>query len=186
MRLILSLAATLFSSICRAEQEAKAVNDFLQNDVLALASVDAQSRARGKPDPDMKVRTALDRAAARIGGKFGKQPLVEASIRRTIGYAYFELGLFPQAQREIERALDLQRPILGVDNPVTLWNLRVLANIYKDEGKLKDAEKLDAEAVPALRRVLGAENLDTLLTEGDQSECLRRRGQVRPGRDDRS
>jgi hypothetical protein len=30
---------------------------------------------------DLKVRTALDRAAQRIQGKFGKQPAVEAAIR---------------------------------------------------------------------------------------------------------
>ncbi|MBV8820885.1 MAG: serine/threonine protein kinase, partial [Acidobacteriaceae bacterium] len=78
----------------RAEQEAKAVNDFLRKDVLEQASVDAQGRERAnKPDPDLKVRTALDRAAARIAGEFGKQPVVEASIRQTIGRTYFDLGL---------------------------------------------------------------------------------------------
>jgi tetratricopeptide (TPR) repeat protein len=146
----------------RAEQEAMAVNDFLQNDVLAQASVDGQIRARGKADPDMTVRTALDRAAARIEGKFGKQPLVEASIRRTIGNSYYELGLYPQAQREFERALD-------VEHRVTLWTLHVLAGIYKDEGRLKEAEKLNGEAVQAQRRVLGAEHHDTLASELDQA-----------------
>jgi hypothetical protein len=45
-----------------------------------------------RPDPDLKVRTALDRAAARIAGKFEAQPLVEASIRHTIAGAYADLG----------------------------------------------------------------------------------------------
>ena len=65
----------------RADTEsaiAKTVNDFLQNDVLAQASADVQAGPGAKPDPDLKVRTARDRAAARIGGKFEKQPLVEA------------------------------------------------------------------------------------------------------------
>ena len=39
-------------------------------------------------DPDLKVRTALDRAAATIGDRFTGQPLVEASIRQTIGETY--------------------------------------------------------------------------------------------------
>ena len=79
----------------RAEQAAtteaataKAVNDFLQNDLLAQASASSQARPDTKPDPDLKVRTALDRAAARITGKLPKQPLVEASIRQTIGNTY--------------------------------------------------------------------------------------------------
>jgi eukaryotic-like serine/threonine-protein kinase len=36
-------------------------------------------------DPDLKVRTALDRAAQRIAGKFDQQPEVEASIQETMG-----------------------------------------------------------------------------------------------------
>jgi tetratricopeptide (TPR) repeat protein len=156
--LVAGLVATSWMALraSRAEQEAKAVNDFLQNDVLAQASVDGQSRAHGKPDPDMKVRTALDRAAAKIEGKFGKQPLVDASVRETIGNSYFELGLYPQAQREFERALDLRRPILGVDHPGTLLTLRGLAVIYRDEGRLKAAERFNGEALQAQRRVLGA------------------------------
>ena len=64
---------------------AQAVDDFLQHDLLAQASADAQSGPKTKPDPDLKVRTALDRAADRIEGKFAKQPEVEAAIRNTIG-----------------------------------------------------------------------------------------------------
>src|ERR1700683_1810968 len=53
----------------REAASAQAVNDFLQNDVLAQASAAKQSWPRAKPDPDLQVRTALDRAAARLNGK---------------------------------------------------------------------------------------------------------------------
>ena len=60
----------------RAEREAlrqrnvaESVSDFLQNDVLAQASANTQAGPAIKPDPDLKVRTALDRAAARIYGQ---------------------------------------------------------------------------------------------------------------------
>jgi hypothetical protein len=57
---------------------------------LAQASSRAQAGARSAPDPDLKVRTALDRAAARIAGKFDFQPAVEAAIRRGApGSRYF-------------------------------------------------------------------------------------------------
>ncbi len=49
---------------------AKAVNDFLANDLLAQADAGKQSGPNAKPDPDLKVRTVLDRAAAKIMGKF--------------------------------------------------------------------------------------------------------------------
>ncbi len=50
----------------RADTEAaisKAVNTFLQKDLLAQASAREQATPDTKPDPDLKVRTALDRAA---------------------------------------------------------------------------------------------------------------------------
>ena len=104
----------------RAEAQARAVNEFLRNDVLAQASANTQARPDTKPDPDLKVRTALDRAAAGIQGKFPDQPLVEASIRQTIGETYLDLGLYPEAQRQLERALEVRRRLLGDDHLDTL------------------------------------------------------------------
>ncbi|MGA2967533.1 MAG: serine/threonine-protein kinase, partial [Terriglobales bacterium] len=92
----------------RTKQEsaiAQAVSDFLQNDLLAQASANNQSGPTAKPDPDLKVRTALDRAAERIEGKFAKQPDVEAAIRDTIGQTYNSLGIYPEARKQLERAL---------------------------------------------------------------------------------
>jgi len=54
---------------------ARAVNEFLENDLLAQASAGQQAKPGITPDPDLKVRTALDRAASRISGRFSKQPL---------------------------------------------------------------------------------------------------------------
>jgi serine/threonine protein kinase len=84
----------------RAEQQASAVNDFLRNDLLAQASTKQQAQPDINPDPDLKVRTALDRAASRIEGKFGSQPLIEASIRETIGETYIDLGIYSDAATE--------------------------------------------------------------------------------------
>ena len=172
--LVAGIVATSWMAIraSRAEQQAEAVNDFLQYDVLAHTTRDG----RPQPDPDMKVRTALDRAAARIEGKFGKQPLVEASVRETIGHSYADLGLYPQAQREFQRALDLRRPILGAEHRTTLWTLRSLAFVYQYEGRLKDAERLNGEALRAQRRVLGAEHPDTLGSEGEQAAIYSQEG----------
>jgi eukaryotic-like serine/threonine-protein kinase len=103
----------------QAEQTAEAVNNFLQNDLLAQASTANQSGPSTKPDPHLEVRTALDRAAARIAGKFDRQPKVEAAIRDTIGQTYKDLGLYPEARKHLERALDLSRRVLGAENPKT-------------------------------------------------------------------
>ena len=149
----------------RADQEAAtalAVNNFLQNDLLAQASARVQSRPDTKPDPNLKVRTALDRAAAGITGKFDRQPGVEASIRQTIGKAYFDLGVYPEAQRQWERAVELRRRVLGQDHPDTLTSMNDLADAYRVQSAYKQAEPLFTKVLETRRRVLGEDNPATL------------------------
>src|SRR5262249_17743201 len=113
--LLLAAGVSIRQSI-RANRKAavaQAVNDFLQNDLLAQASAATQSGPSAKPDPDLKVRTALDRAAARVAGKFDREPEVEAAIRDTIGQTYVDLGLYPEARTQLERAVELHRRALG-------------------------------------------------------------------------
>ena len=154
----------------RASREAavaQAVNDFLQNDLLAQASPDEQSRPSARPDPNIRVRTLLDRAAQRIEGKFGTQPEVEASIRTTIGQAYMDLGVYPEAQAQFARALDLDRRVLGETDPKTLRTMHRLGWVNERQGKYAEAEALFGKALEVQSRVLGTENPDTVESMND-------------------
>jgi len=169
LSLIAGLAATTRERR-RADNEAAtatAVNNFLQSDLLAQASASVQARPDVKPDPDLSVRTALDRAAARIVGKFDNQPLVEASIRQTIGDAYLDLGLYPQAQTQLERALDLRRRTLGAGHRDTLTSIHKLGVLDWYQGKYAQAEPLLASVLEARRRALGQEHPDTASAMND-------------------
>ena len=165
--LVAGVAASTWEAVRarRAETQARqqsaiaqAVNDFLQKDLLGQASAFNQS----KPDPNITVRTVLDRAAQRTQGKFDKQPEVEAAIRFTIGDSYEDLALYTQARKQLARALELQRRVLGPDDPKTLATLEDLAWATSGEGKFADAEALFVQSLNADRRVLGAENRSTL------------------------
>jgi eukaryotic-like serine/threonine-protein kinase len=146
----------------RAEASAQAVNEFLQNDLLAQASAANQSGPRTTPDPDIKVRTALDRAAAKITAKFDQQPAVEAAVRDTIGQTYLSLGLYPEARRQLELALALYTRVEGAEDPKTLNVGRRLGVVDLQQGKYVEAGTLLGETFEAQRRVLGAEHPDTL------------------------
>jgi tetratricopeptide (TPR) repeat protein len=149
----------------RADTEsatAKAISDFLQNDLLSQASARTQARPDNRPDPDLKVRTALDRAAARIAGRFDRQPLVEAAIRQTIGATYKDLGVYQEAERQFQRALDLRRRSLGAEHPDTLDSMTSLAELYSYEGKYAAAEPLLTRLVNLRRRLNGEEHPSTL------------------------
>jgi len=159
---------------------AQAVNDFLQNDLLAQASARVQSRPDTKPNPDLKVRTALDRAAARIQGEFDRQPAVEASIRQTIGKAYFDLGVYPEAQRQWERAVELRRRVLGPEHPDTLTSTSDLADAYRVQSAYAQAEPLLTRILETRRRVLGEDNPATLSSMNDLANLYLDQGKYAP------
>jgi tetratricopeptide (TPR) repeat protein len=163
----------------RADREAavaQAVNDFLQNDLLAQANVRNQGGPTTKPDADLKVRTALDRAAARIAGKFDRQPEVEAAIRYTIGDTYLGLGLYQNARTHFERALELRRGVLGTENPATLDTVGRLGDTASHQGKYPQAETLLTQSLAGQRRILGPEHPNTLVSMSNLAKVYSQEG----------
>jgi eukaryotic-like serine/threonine-protein kinase len=145
----------------KAQQEsaiAQAVNDFLQTDLLGQASAYNQA----KPDPNITVRTVLDRAAHNIQGKFRAQPDVEAAIRQTIGDTYGDLGLYSEEQKQLRQAEQMSERALGAENPKTL-NIRAdLMEAMNDSGHSVEAEPMARALVATERRVLGDHSRETL------------------------
>jgi tetratricopeptide (TPR) repeat protein len=150
----------------RADEQAaitQAVSDFLQKDLLNQAAMGYQPDDFAR-DPDVKVRTLLDRAAKNIEGRFANQPLTEAAIRLTIGNTYLELGAYTEAQPHIERAIELRAANLGADHLDTLQGKTSLAELLSDMGN-KRAENLWAELIRVQTAKLGADHLDTLTSK---------------------
>jgi tetratricopeptide (TPR) repeat protein len=169
--------ATRAEHAARAEAAtATAINDFLLNDLLSQAGASTQARPDTKPDPDLKVRTALDRAATRVEGKFDTQPVVKASIHSTIANAYWELGLFTEAEQHYRRAVDLRERALGKEHPDTLAANNNLGNLYREEGKYAEAEPVLASVLAIRQRVLGADHPDTLVTMANLGIVLHEQG----------
>ena len=162
-----------------AERTSAAINEFLRRDLLSQAGASAQARPDNKPDPDLKVRTALDRAAASIGGRFDKEPLVEASIRETIGNTYLDLGLYPEGERQVVQAVELRRRALGDDHLDTVTGMRNLAVLYSTQGNNAAAEPLFAKVLEVRRRLLGAEHRDTLQALSNLGTVFQRQGKFR-------
>jgi serine/threonine protein kinase/tetratricopeptide (TPR) repeat protein len=142
-----------------AEQQAtiaRAVNDFLRNDLLAEAS--PEKNARNKK---VTVEELLSRAAAKISGRFEHQPEVEAAVRLTIGEALQELGLSAEASPHLERAVEIRRRVLGPEHHDTIVAQYKLGGLYVFLGRYREAETLLRQTVDAARRALGSEHPDT-------------------------
>ncbi len=149
----------------RADTEAAtahAVNEFVQKDLLGQASAENQARPDQKPDPDLKVRTALDRAAARIPSAFPNKPSVQASIQETIGTAYTDLGLYTEAQPHLETALKLRLANMASDDLEVAKAKEGLATLLVAKGNPQAALPLLEEVLAVRRKKLGPDHPDTL------------------------
>jgi len=146
---------------------AQAVNDFLQVDLLGQADIGNQPGGIGVDaprDPNIQVRTVLDRAARKIEGRFANQPRVEAAIRETIAKAYSSIGLYKEAQLHAEKSAALRTTHLGADHADTLSSKQVIAILFLEQGDKKRAEPICREIFAKRKASLGADHPDTLVS----------------------
>ena len=89
--LVAAVVATTWQAVRARQAEVRAVekaamaqrvNDFLNRDVLGAMD------PRQTPDYELTKRELLDIATKNLEGKFEDEPLVEASIRATLGETY--------------------------------------------------------------------------------------------------
>jgi non-specific serine/threonine protein kinase/serine/threonine-protein kinase len=143
----------------RAQSEAAiaaAVNEFLQEDLLA------QADPENEPDRDLKLRTVLDRAAQKIEGRFTNQPLVESSIRLTLGQTYLGLGEANAAEPHLRRAVELRTQALGPEHPDTLKAMEWVGQLLMLRAQYGEAVRYYQSLWETSSRVLGAEHPGTL------------------------
>jgi tetratricopeptide (TPR) repeat protein len=136
----------------QAEENAKAVLTFLQDNVLSAGVPKGPNSGRGK---HRTLRQMVEEAEPKIIEAFHDRPLVEASLRDTLGSTYWFLGDGPQALKLYERALALRQAKLGEDHPETLASLSNLATAYRSAGQLEDALPLFEKAVALSSAKLG-------------------------------
>ena len=122
----------------------------------------SQASPDSQPDRELTVRALLERIAGRLDGDSKRPPLVEASIRQTLGSVYTELGDYPKAAQQYEGALRLQREHLDESHPDALRSLYGLVMARWWNGDLAQAEPLTRQGLEISRRALGAKDSLTL------------------------
>jgi non-specific serine/threonine protein kinase/serine/threonine-protein kinase len=156
---------------------ARAVNDFLQDDVLGQVMSAPQSGGEFAGNPNLTVREAIDRAAARIGQSFQDQPVVEAAMRTAIGGAYNNLNEHQRAVRHLERAVALRQTHLGPDHPDTLASMTKLGNAYECVDRRPEAIDLYQRRLESRKATLGPDHPDTLMAADTIATFYYRAGQ---------
>lgn len=161
-----------------AQAQSDTLNDFLRHDMLG--QVDGSGRANSRTDPDLKVRTALDRAAANVEAKFNGRPLDEATVRQALGDAYLDFGLVPQAHQHMAIALNLRRQMLGDEQPDTMRSMTSMVNLLlqgvvpPDEG-----EPLALRLVELRKRAFGPQSIQAASAMGLLARMYKMTGKKR-------
>jgi len=121
----------------RARAEAQAIADFLRTGVLGTVA-DAKAG-------EATVSYVLDAASKNLEGKFKDRPLIEASIRETLGGTYRSLAESTKAEQHWLAVLQIYQQHYGQEHPATLRAKDGLYWVYDDQERHYDAERLRTE-----------------------------------------
>jgi serine/threonine protein kinase len=159
-----------------AAKRATAASDFLQDVIGSLDPWDPKPGREAGTKPPVAgppLRQILDVATIRLNeGALSGYREEEASVRLALSRGYQGLGLFPEAEPHLRRALALQRELHGGrDHPEVARRMAALAvhlaarASNPDSRKMQpEAEQLATDAIAMQRRLrLTAELPDTLL-----------------------
>ena len=154
----------------RRKEEAEAILGFLDH---MLSSADPENQGK-----DVLVVEVLDHAEDLVARWFADRPLVEASLRDTLGRTYLGIGHLEKARPHLEAALTTRRDILGDEHPDTLASMSNIASFLSDGGHLHEADLLARQTLEARRQLLGADHPDTLGSRFQVAGILRQLGKL--------
>ena len=152
-----------------ARDQAEATTAFLQD---MLSSADP-----GERGPGVTVSAVLDEAAGRLD-ELASQPLVQASLRATIGKTYLSLGDYDEAERQLRAARDQRLALLGPRHHDVAESLSDLAALHYARRQPEQAEPLLRDALEIFRELRGEENPDVAKTLSSLGAVLRMSGQL--------
>jgi tetratricopeptide (TPR) repeat protein len=158
-----------------SEIQTKAVLRFLRDRVLAAARPQGQKGGLGR---DVTLQAAIDAAEPKIAEEFANQPIVEASVRETLGATYLYLVEAERAAPQHLRALTLREQALGPDHAETLASLNNLAVAYQQAGQYAQAIPLHRRVLDHSRATLGPVHPETLKSLNNLATAYRNSGRT--------
>jgi eukaryotic-like serine/threonine-protein kinase len=152
----LAIAQTIQLRRIRQERDrADRITQFMTN----MFKVSDPSHSRGN---DVRVREILDKASSQVLSGLDKDPVDQAQLMGVMGDVYKNLGLYPQAESLLRRALASRTKLLGDKNADTLKSMYSVASLLQEESRTAEGEKLSRQTLDLRRRSLGPEARDTV------------------------
>jgi len=118
-----------------ARKEAEQVSSFL----IEIFEVSNPGESRGRT---VTARELLDRAQTRIDSSFADETLIQANLMQTIGEVFEKLGLYADAERNLEKALEIHLKQMGDDDPRVVKSINRLGWVKFRQGQFEESESL--------------------------------------------
>jgi eukaryotic-like serine/threonine-protein kinase len=148
----------------RAEQAARqdaAAADRTVKFLESVFKVTDPGESRGNA---VTARELLDHAVADVDTQLTDQPRLKGRLLGSMGTAYRQLGLYPQAVPLLESALELDTQALGADDPRVATSHYALAGLLRRTGRFDEARAHYTQALDIRRRVLPADDPDIAIS----------------------
>jgi serine/threonine protein kinase/tetratricopeptide (TPR) repeat protein len=140
----------------RAERDrANRITDFM----TGMFKVPDPNESRGRK---VTAREILDNASQNVTSGLSSDPELQADLKFSMAGTYTGLGLYSQAQRLAESALEIRRRVLGDRNRETLESQNQVAWLLDREDHYGEAETLIRQTISTDQHVLGADDPLTL------------------------
>ena len=164
-------------------ETARAVSEFLEEDILRQADSRAQADRGNVAKSDLTVREAVMRASEQIGHRFADRPVVEASIRMTIGTTFMGLSEPKLALVQFEQAYKLRLESLGKAHLKTLESLQGVGIACREQFNVEPAIKALSEVVHLRSLHQGQEHPATMQAMHDLAMSFRNAGETAEAED---
>ena len=130
----------------------------------ALGRLDAALDGVSATDTAVQLldQEILDRAGKTLRKDLAKDARLASRLEHTLGFTYINLGLYPQAEEHLQRAVALKAESVGPEHWETLGAKSNLARVYVAEGRYPEAERLVREVMEVRRRTLGPDDQSVL------------------------
>jgi non-specific serine/threonine protein kinase/serine/threonine-protein kinase len=152
---------------------------------IAAAVGKFQADMLASADPDRMLGdkvTVLQAVTAAVkeldAGALKDQPLVEASVRETIGNTLRALGRFNEAEPNLRAAVDARRAARPADDRATAEATCDLAVVLLDQAKYDEAEKLFRESLELSSRTWPPGHTRVLRIRVALANVLRKQGKL--------
>ncbi|MEM1206932.1 MAG: serine/threonine-protein kinase, partial [Acidobacteriota bacterium] len=156
----------------RAELESaksSRVTEFLQQ----IFEISNPTRHQGET---VTAQQLLASGAAQIESELAAEPAVQASLMAAISQSYAGLGLFDEAEEQLERSHGVLRTLHDAPHEELAASHQLFGNLRFVQGRLDDAERHFAESLEQRRDLYGSDHVRSAESEADLAALAQVRG----------